>query len=286
MSLHDKLSIILVTSPIVSHPSIELIDKVISSFNLVTHLVSCSLIIVADGVKLGKFRPKRGCVTSEMIDNYHQFIQNLQNKVDASVADGNIWSRTQVVRMAEHVGFGHAVYHAVQMCQTEYVMVVQHDHPFSLEFSLEPVIKLLDSGQAIYVSLPISTVWRHVNRCSSLYQIELRDKSIFVDDKKFVPIIFWYDGTHIARRRSYIDLVFEGDMPSPVGQFIEDNFSQWVMGLLKENYDKWSKIYSMFVYQPFEEEIALIYHLDGRRYKTDAERKEIGWEKNPGVVHC
>merc|ERR1712098_154903 len=204
---------------------------------------------------MGKFRPKRGCVTSEMIDNYHQFIQNLQNKVDASVADGNIWSRTQVVRMAEHVGFGHAVYHAIQMCQTEYVMVVQHDHPFSLEF-----------------------------RCSSLYQIELRDKSIFVDDKKFVPIIFWYDGTHIARRRSYIDLVFEGDMPSPVGQFIEDNFSQWVMGLLKENYDKWSKIYSMFVYQPFEEEIALIYHLDGRRYKTDAERKEIGWGKNPGVV--
>jgi len=283
MSLHDKLSIILVTSPIVSHPSIELIDKVISSFNLVTHLVSCSLIIVADGVKLGKFRPKRGCVTSEMIDNYHQFIQNLQNKVDASVADGNIWSRTQVVRMAEHVGFGHAVYHAVQMCQTEYVMVVQHDHPFSLEFSLEPVIKLLDSGQAIYVSLPISTVWRHVNRCSSLYQIELRDKSIFVDDKKFVPIIFWYDGTHIARRQSYIDLVFEGDMPSPVGQFIEDNFSHWVMDLLKKDYDKWSKIYSMFVYQPFEEEIALIYHLDGRRYKTDAERKEIGWGKNPGV---
>ena len=38
--------------------------------------------------------------------------------------------------MPEHVGFGHAVYTAVQMCQTDYVMVVQHDHPFSLKFRL------------------------------------------------------------------------------------------------------------------------------------------------------
>ena len=72
-------------------------------------------------------------------------------------------------------------------------------------------------------------------------------------------------------------------MPSPVGQFIEDNFSQWVMGHLREDFDKWSKIYSMFVYQPFKNEVALIYHLDGRKYKTDVERAKIGWGKNPGL---
>ena len=72
-------------------------------------------------------------------------------------------------------------------------------------------------------------------------------------------------------------------MPSPLGQFIEDNFSQYVMGLLREDFEKWSKIYSMFVYQPFHDEIALIYHLDGRKYKTDEEREEMGWGKNPGT---
>ena len=42
----------------------------------------------------------------------------------------------------------------------------------------------------------------------------------------------------ISRRQSYIDLVFEGDIPSPVGQFIEDNFSGHVMSLLREDFDK------------------------------------------------
>ena len=50
--------------------------------------------------------------------------------------------------------------------------------------------------------------------------------------------------------------------------------------LLREDFDKWSKVFSMFVFQPFAEETALIYHLDGRKYKTDDQRKELGWGKN------
>ena len=36
-------------------------------------------------------------------------------------------------------------------------------------------------------------------RCSSLHQIDLRGKSVHLDGAKFIPILFWYDGTHIAR---------------------------------------------------------------------------------------
>ena len=97
-------------------------------------------------------------------------------------------------------------------------------------------------------------------RCSSLHQIDLRSKSLNLDGANFIPILFWYDGTHIARyvtelyeslyhilsvvisrRQSYIDLVFEGDIPSPVGQFIEDNFSGHVMSLLREDFDKYAE---------------------------------------------
>ena len=116
-----------------------------------------------------------------------------------------------------------------------------------------------------------------------MYQIELREKTVSWSGAKFIPLLFWYDGTHIARRSSYIDLVFECEDPSPVGQFIEDNFSQKVMTLLREDFSKWSKVYSLFIYQPFEEETALIYHLDGRKYKTDQSRLEMGWRKNAGV---
>lgn len=131
--LQAKLSIVLVTSPIASHPSTELLEKVVSSFKLVPELSSCRLVIIGDGVKLGKFRPKRGSVTSEMIDNYRTYLTNIEQMI-ANASSDSIWSNTSLIRMPEHVGFGHAVYHGLKMCQTEYVMVVQHDHPFSLSF--------------------------------------------------------------------------------------------------------------------------------------------------------
>ena len=133
MALKDRLSIILVTSPIVSHPSTELIDKVVASFDKVKDLCSCSLLILADGVKCGKFRPKKGVVTREMVNTYDSFLERLRVKVREAKTD-SIWSRTSVVKMTEHLGFGHVVYYGLRHCQTDYVMVVQHDHPFSVSF--------------------------------------------------------------------------------------------------------------------------------------------------------
>lgn len=283
LSLKERLTVLLVTSPIVSHPSTELLDKVVSSFQLVTDLNSCKLIILADGVKCGKFRPKRGSVTSEMLSNYSSYLDKIDEKI-RSADENSLWSRTSLVRMTEHLGFGHVVYHGLRMCQTEYVMVVQHDHPFSFSFSISPVISFLDSGQAVYVTLPISTVWRHVNRAASLYQMDLRRKTVQFQDAQFVPILFWYDGTHIVRTKTYKELVFEGEQSLPLGHFIEDTFSQWVMKLLREDYEKWHKIFSMFAYKPRQEEEALIYHLDGRKYRTDEERKLLGWVDNVDQV--
>ena len=133
LSLKERLTVLLVTSPIVSHPSTELLDKVVSSFQFVTDLNSCKLIILADGVKCGKFRPKRGSVTNEMFSNYSSYLDKIDGKI-GSAEEGSLWSRTSLVRMTEHLGFGHVVYHGLRMCQTEYVMVVQHDHPFSFSF--------------------------------------------------------------------------------------------------------------------------------------------------------
>ena len=39
-----------------------------------------------------------------------------------------------------------------------------------------------------------------------------------------IPVMFWYDSTHLARREAYLRLVFAGPEPLPVGCFIEDVF--------------------------------------------------------------
>lgn len=37
---------------------------------------------------------------------------------------------------------------------------------------------------------------------------------------------FWYDGPHLARRMTYLSLVFDGESPLPKGHFIEDTFGK------------------------------------------------------------
>jgi len=281
----ERVTIILVTSPILSHPTTELIEKVVESFTLVSWLSTCKLLLVADGAKVGKFRPKRGQVPGEMVLAYTEYLDRVQGLLDTAVPD-SIWSRTSLVRLVEHKGFGHAVLHGLMMADTEYVMVVQHDHPFTNRFCLRPVIDFMDEHQANYVCLPISTVFRHINRCFSLHQMDLRAKAVTWNEARFVPILFWYDGTHLARRKAYIKLVFEGDHPLPLGHFIEDTFSQRVMSLLREDYETWFPIFSMWMFQPKkDEETALILHLDGRNYRTDVDRLKLGYKANP-VIKC
>jgi len=281
-AVSERVTLIMVTSPILSHPSTELMERVVSSFSLVSSLTSCHMLILADGVKCGKFRPKRGVVPQEMVTNYNLYLDRLEDMV-AKADNDSVWSRTKVIRMPEHLGFGHVVLHGLKLATTEYVMVLQHDHPFSINFSLQPVIEFMDVTNSNYVSLPISTVWRHVNRCSSMHQIDLRKKAMPFGKGLFIPILFWYDGTHVARREKYINLVFEGDQALPLGHFIEDTFSQWVMNLLREDYDSWFPVFSMYLYQPdLGKEEALIFHLDGRNYRTDEERTKLGWKVNPG----
>jgi len=280
--LSDKVTLLMVTSPILSHPSTELMERVVSSLSLVSSLTCCRMLLLADGVKCGKFRPKRGVVPLDMVANYQLYLDRLDKIVEEADIK-SIWSRTRVIRMPEHLGFGHTVLHGLKLATTEYVMVLQHDHPFSFQFSLNPVIEFMDRTRSNYVSLPISTVWRHVNRCSSLHQIDLRAKAVPFGEGKFIPILFWYDGTHVARRESYIKLVFEGEQALPLGHFIEDTFSQRVMGLLRQDYESWFPVFSMYLYQPDQaREEALIFHLDGRNYRTDNQRRELGWRDNPG----
>ena len=133
MNLQNKVTIVLVTSPIVSHPNTELLDKVVDSFQLVQDLSSCNLLIMADGVKIGNFKPKKGSVPEVMVQNYNLYLETIKQKISESDQE-SIWSRTELIQIPHHVGFGHAVYHALKLCKTDYVLIVQHDHPFSCNF--------------------------------------------------------------------------------------------------------------------------------------------------------
>jgi hypothetical protein len=51
-SLRDDLTVVITTSPVVSHPSLCLLENVLASFSHATELWDCRKVIVADGCRM------------------------------------------------------------------------------------------------------------------------------------------------------------------------------------------------------------------------------------------
>lgn len=134
---------------------------------------------------------------------------------------------------------------------------------------------------ANYVHLPMSTGYRHLNRCESDYHISVRKLAVQCSDgSRFVPMLFWYDATHFARVSSYRNLVFSADSIMhggvPRGAFIEDTFGHALMDLLKDDFEGVWPTYGMYMYVPPGEEVGLVAHLDGRKY-LDTSNRPTHW---------
>ena len=299
--LATRLTVIVVTSPVHCHPSTELLDKVVESLGLLPQLDQCRLIVVADGGREAtKYQPKAGKVPAATLAGYEQYLQALERRVAAAAA--GVWSRAEVVRLAERVGFGHAVKRGLELSDTEYCLVVQHDHAFAqpaAALALPRVLQWMDAHAANYLSLPISTTFRHLNRCFSEYRVDVRGRAVPVAGAlpgggtaaaataTAIPVMFWYDSTHLARREAYLRLVFAGPKPLPVGRFIEDVFGHRVMARLRDDFDRWAAVYRCWclaVAPPGRPDVPLIYHLDGRKYFTDRQRAAMGYSGNPNPV--
>lgn len=180
--IEDRLSIVVVTSPLALNPDTRLIDAVINSFNLVHGLQECPLIIVADGVKLVKGRDssnisheakemdvdisacstttedllkpalkrdntkrsiwKRGKVLEEDYGRYLQYCENLRKKYCSNSARRK---SVQVIGPLErHHSFAHALRVGLEEVKTDLVLVVQHDRAFMEKLSIIPIISLFD----------------------------------------------------------------------------------------------------------------------------------------------
>ena len=245
------------------------------------------LLFVGDGVEEGSsYHPKKGKVPADILDNYRAYLDNLDGIIKAA-PEATLWAMGQVLRLPARVGFGHAVKAGLLAATTEYVMVVQHDHAFNRGFCMQSVLRFMTAHNATYVNLPKSSTFKHLNRCKSDYKVNVRSKSIDWDGgAAFIPMLFWYDGPHLARRQAYLELVFTGTSSLPRGHFIEDTFGHLMMNELRDDYDKWffSKYNSYAYIIDKRNEEAFVYHLDGRKYVPDAERAVKGWQENSSLA--
>lgn len=135
--------------------------------------------------------------------------------------------------LPKHHGFTYAVKAALPEVKTNYVMVIQHDRDFCREFSLEKVINAMEVDTDIkMVSLMSTTTINHAMKQFNKELIKKETLKWALTPKydepgcKLIPLLFWYDSTHIASVKYYNEFVFHPKRFLKHGGFIEDELGQ------------------------------------------------------------
>mmetsp|Transcript_1394 Transcript_1394/g.1814 ORF Transcript_1394/g.1814 Transcript_1394/m.1814 type:complete len:304 (-) Transcript_1394:190-1101(-) len=217
--LSEKLSIILCTSPVRTNPSTLLIEETVGSVKY--HAPAsrkCRWYIVCDGYKIRqepKFRS--GQVTVEAGEKYEAFLEKLQRL-----------KLGEYIRCPERLGFGFALKRALSFIKTPYVMVVQHDRNFVRDIDLEELVQEMEKNASwlFYLGLPTSTTLAlgYIEYVLSKYSIRIKSRQI-TPKLHVLPLIQWYDSTHICLTKHYTQFVYRGDLVKK-GGFVEDKLGQ------------------------------------------------------------
>eukprot|EP00440_Ansanella_granifera_P059449 gb/GFBE01064436.1/.p1 GENE.gb/GFBE01064436.1/~~gb/GFBE01064436.1/.p1 ORF type:complete len:341 (+),score=48.35 gb/GFBE01064436.1/:1-1023(+) len=232
-------TIITTTSPTPSNPSTELIGETLKSLGEnAPELLGCRNIIVCDGYRSGassKFRC--GVVTPERAEAYEKYIQALECL--AKFTDVPHWRHTEILRLEERQGFGFAVKAALELVQTPYVCIMQHDRTFMRPFHhVVSLIRAMSSDKRLkMIGLPTTTN----DPSKYITQMETKLGAIHVPHPpleslvltspecpalRFIPLIYWHDSTHFASTAYYREFVFGKRNLVSRGGFIEDKLGQ------------------------------------------------------------
>lgn len=185
-SLKDYVTIVITTSPVISHPSLGLLEKTLASFVHVPELHACPKIIVADGTRreppeegdtaspCGRDAVARACdgggsiaarrkyanrakaMRSGYVDgDYAARYGAMKAALSARVCGdaGKVWHPTEapfsgvrLVYLEERLGYGFALRSALAYVSTRFVLVVQHDRTWMRPCVVSKVVDAMEAS--------------------------------------------------------------------------------------------------------------------------------------------
>ena len=249
-SCHHDATIVLVTSPIPSHPSTELVDEVIRSFDLVKGLEMCPLVIVADGfqIRSGRNAWNQGKIDENTSKTYVEYVDAMKAKYMSAGAPAAHRAVRVLGPLAKRVNFGHALLAGLAEVTTEFVVVVQHDRVFAERLDMAKVLRLFDQNRGLrYVGF--QTVPDYVTYAVSKYGGWARSK-VSPKTTGLIPCFVWYDSTHVCRARELARLI---QREVKIGEFIESSYGCRLLAKIQERPEDWSfenhmENYGLFLY--------------------------------------
>eukprot|EP00041_Stephanoeca_diplocostata_P019544 m.423289 g.423289 ORF g.423289 m.423289 type:complete len:398 (-) comp21332_c0_seq2:1701-2894(-) len=266
--VQNRLTIILTTSPVQSNPSTQMIEEVVGDIAHVPSLVSCKKMIVCDGCTVAdgdKFRS--GKVTKESLQRYDEYIERLASIVRQGHGS---FANTTLLRMPSRHGFGLAVKAALGRVTTPYVMIMQHDRPFVASFPLPAVLAAMDADPALkYVGLHTGSTRDYAHRTRTKYKNKIKIEPYVSGGLEFLPMVFWYDSTHISTTEHYRSFVF-GPRRLTKGNFIEADLGQvQIQDILAGGMEAHAQ-YGTWLLNDVDERV--VCHINGRGYRTEFAR--------------
>ena len=238
----ENLSILIISSPAPNHPSTSLIQRVIDSLQLLSHIDSCPILIVLDGyIVSSEARTKKGKVTDDLGRAYEEYYRRLTAEYDSP--------KVRILRCKSHYGFAMAVKYGLENCQTQYALILQHDRVFCSRFDrIHDLIDVMENDETIrYIGFPTINNISHDEQIHSRYGLScLNGDNVRISlgrGLSLQPLIFWFDSNHLCHTKRYLQIYtpwrslqpelrerlgarFCKDMLLRKGDFIEDRFGQ------------------------------------------------------------
>lgn len=306
--MEKLLTVLIQTSPLPSHPSTALLEALFRSFDRVDGLKEANIIILADGCEsketsssddhadntttTKKTNFKHGAAPLETRENYKQHLQLLQEKIDnreapfQPIKNGTI----QLLQLPYRHGSARAIAAAFKMqslISTPYILIGQHDNFFvgDVPYLTSLLHYLEDDHTASWlqcVHFPSTATLNYVEKVKRRYDMDIRKFCVGHNGGSFVPLVFWYGRTHLARTSYYTDFILAQCPNLQVSDHLEELFGTVQLNELNkikklsedEFEDEFRKVhrrYSNYVFfenDSPEEQMEVLYHMSGRKVRA------------------
>lgn len=258
---HERVTIVVTTSPVPSHPSPALLRTLFASFR--AHLPSLEgalRILVCDGYR----RASSGTPALCPEHAYQAFL----GQVDQLAALGE-FGPCQVIKLENCHGYGLALGRALEAVRTEFVLIVQHDWLFVRDVEIGAIVTVLDSQPDVkYIGMQSLTTLDYARRVRLRYGLVLPAPRM-VAGLVLVPQLLWYDKPHLCRAMHYRDIVLR-DAPMGVGECPERRYGLELMWpQLQAAGDRLEEEHRQFGTFFWDVGAEVVYHLSGRKLYGD-----------------
>ena len=303
---------------IASHPSTALLEALFRSFNRVDGLKDCNIYILCDGcdeddnhdeeeTNTLTVNYKHGTVSKDTAQKYHEHLQILQQKIndkEVPFIPSNNGTTIQLLKLPHRHGSAKAIAAAFELLciPTPYVLIAQHDNFFVRDVHyLQQIIDYMQVDKDTKswlqcVHFPSTATLNYVEKVRRRYGLDIQqfcksELSDMVLTKtntnaaigEFIPLVFWYGRTHIARTTYYTDMILK-QFPLKVGDHLEEIWGTTQLNEILElkklhdgNDDFANRFkvlhatYGNYVYfENDQQQEEVLYHMSGRKVRAAA----------------